>query len=224
MPPPPQASAKRNDGLTPQATLSAPPSDYARKTRSRILAAAEKRFRHYGFNKTTIVDIAGDCAMSHANVYRFFRNKTELVDAIAAGWLAKSERVCRDVAARPRPAKDRLVDFVIELHRWKQREYVRDTRTHELLALASLNGRPFVHAHLGALAAILVEIIEDGNRSGEFAVDDPPALARVIQSATMKFCNPYLVAQYHDEPLEDQAREVMHALLRGLQAGDRHPG
>ncbi len=202
--------------MTSEDTLSAPESEYARKTRARILAAAEKRFRHYGFGKTTIVDIASDCAMSHANVYRFFRNKTELVDAIAIGWLVKSERVCRDVADRPRPAAERLVDFVVELHRWKRREHLRDTRTHELLSLASVNGRPFVASHLGVLAGILVEIIEDGNRHGEFAIEDAPALARVIQTATIKFCDPRLVAQYHDEPLEDQAREVMHALIGGL--------
>jgi AcrR family transcriptional regulator len=202
--------------MTSGATLSAPPSDYARKTRARILAAAEKRFRHYGYGKTTIVDIASDCAMSHANVYRFFRNKTELVDAIAAGWLAKSERVCSEVADRQQPAADRLVDFVVELHRWKQREYLRDARTHELLSLASFNGRPFVTSHLGVLAAILVEIIEDGNRRGEFSVADPLAFARVIQAATIKFCDPRLVEQYQHEPLEDQARAVMRALIAGL--------
>jgi len=88
---------------------------YARKTRARILATAEKRFKHYGFAKTTIVDIADDCAMSHANVYRFFRNKTEIVDAIAVGWLAKIERVCADVASgRCRPPTPHR--FVVELH------------------------------------------------------------------------------------------------------------
>src|ERR1700722_15041163 len=112
-----------------QATIApaaaAPETAYARKTRARILAAAEKRFKYYGFTKTTIVDIADACAMSHANVYRFFRNKTEIVDAIAVNWLVKIERVCADVAARPDPATQRLVDFVVELHRWKRREHLR---------------------------------------------------------------------------------------------------
>jgi len=205
--------------MTSNEMLSGPQTPYARKTRARVLAAAEKRFKHYGFAKTTIVDIAGDCAMSHANVYRFFRNKTEIVDAIAAGWLAKSERVCADVAARPLPAAQRLVDYVIELHRWKRREHARGSRTHELLTLASYNGRPFVSAHHAVLAGILVEIIEDGNRRGEFNVGDPPALARTIQDATVKFCDPRLVEQYHDEPLEDQARSVMRTIITGLRSG-----
>jgi AcrR family transcriptional regulator len=205
--------------MTSNATLSAPETAYARKTRARILTAAEKRFKHYGFAKTTIVDIADDCAMSHANVYRFFRNKTEIVDAIAVGWLAKSERVCAEVAARPLPATQRLVEFVVELHRWKRREHLRDSRTHELLTLASYNGRPFVSAHQRVLAGILVEIIEDGNRRGEFRVAEPETLARVIQDATVKFCDPRLVEQYSDEPLEDQARAVMRVLVDGLSVG-----
>lgn len=211
--------------MTTGATLSAPETAYARKTRALILGAAEKRFMHYGFAKTTIVDIAGDCAMSHANVYRFFRNKTEIVDAIAAAWLAKSERVCVEVAARPLPAAQRLVEFVIELHRFKKRDHLRGSRKHELLTLASHNGRPFVGAHMSALAAILAGIIEDGNRNGEFAVAEPHRLARTVQDATMKFCDPRLVEQYQDEPLEDQAREVMRAIVAGLtERRDRHDG
>jgi len=204
--------------VTSPARLSAPDSAYARKTRARILSAAERRFRHYGFAKTTIVDIAGDCAMSHANVYRFFANKTELVDVIAEGWLGKSERICREVARRPIAASERLVGFVVELHRWKLREYQRDTRTHELLALASHEGHSFVSVHLSVLADILVEIIADGNRAREFVVRDPRRLARVIQHATVKFCDPRLLAQYHDEPLEEQARDVMRVLLGGIAA------
>jgi AcrR family transcriptional regulator len=193
-------------------------SGYARATRARILAAAERRFKHYGFAKTTIVDIASDCSMSHANVYRFFRNKTELVDAIAEEWLAKSERVCRDVSRRDAPAKQRLLDFVIELHRWKRREQLRDARAYELLTMATHEGRPFITVHLRALADILVEIIEDGNRRGEFAVRDPRLLAQIIQDATVKFCDPRLVAQYQDEPLEAQAEDLMRALIGGLAA------
>jgi AcrR family transcriptional regulator len=202
--------------MTTTPRMSAKQSGYARTTRARILAAAERRFKHYGFAKTTIVDIAGDCAMSHANVYRFFRSKTELVDAIAEEWLVKSERVCRDVSRRNSTAKQRLLDFVLELHRWKRREYVRDARGYEILTMATHEGRPFITVHLRALADILVEIIEDGNRLGEFTVRDPRLLAQIIQDATVKFCDPRLVAQYQGEPLEAQAEDVMCALIGGL--------
>lgn len=213
-----QVPDERNDSMTATTIVSAKESQYARSTRARILAAAERRFKHYGYAKTTIVDIASDCAMSHANVYRFFRNKTELVDAIAQDWLAKSERLCRDVLKRDASAKQRLVDFVIELHRWKRREQLRGGQVHELLAMATHEGRPFIAVHLRTLAGILAEIIEDGNRRGEFAVPDPHGIAQVIQDATMKFCDPRLVARYQNEPLEQQAQNVMLAIIAGLPA------
>jgi len=204
--------------MTAAATLSEIESPYARKTRARILGAAERRFKHFGYAKTTMVDIASDCAMSHANVYRFFRNKGDIVDAIAAVWLAKSEAVCREVARRPVSAKHRLTELVLELHRWKKREYARSPRFYELLLMASNEGRPFIGVHLGVLQSILIEIIEDGNARGEFAVRSPALAAQVIGHATARFCDPRSVARYIDEPLEAQAQDVMRVLLGGLSA------
>jgi AcrR family transcriptional regulator len=204
--------------MTAVATLSEVESPYARKTRARILAAAERRFKHYGYAKTTMVDIARDCAMSHANVYRFFRNKGDIVDAIAAGWLAKSEDVCREVARRPISAKRRLTEFILELHRWKKREYARSPRAYELLTMASHEGRPFIGVHLDVLHGILVEIIQAGNARGEFTVRNPGLAAEIVQYATARFCDPRSVARYSDEPLEAQAQDVMRVLLGGLSA------
>ncbi len=171
-----------------------------------------------------MVDIASDCAMSHANVYRFFASKNDLVDAIASSWLAKSEKICRDVVRLPLPASQRLVEFIITLHRWKLREYVRDSRAHELLAVASHERRPFVAVHLDVLRDLLVEIIDAGNARGEFRVRDPHGLARVIQHATARFCDPRQVAKYADEPLEAQARDVMALLVAGIPHLDARGG
>jgi len=52
----------------------------------KILEAAERRFAHYGYGKTTMAEIAQDADMSVGNLYRFFRNK----EAIA---LAGTERL-----------------------------------------------------------------------------------------------------------------------------------
>jgi len=43
--------------------------------------AARGRFRTYGPGKTTMAEIAGDVGMSAANLYRYFDNKHELVEA-----------------------------------------------------------------------------------------------------------------------------------------------
>ena len=45
---------------------------------ARILAAAYARFQRFGFGKTTMAEIAGDCGMSAANLYRYFENKEDI--------------------------------------------------------------------------------------------------------------------------------------------------
>jgi AcrR family transcriptional regulator len=196
-------------------------SPYARKTRARILAAAERRFKHYGYGKTTIVDIAADCAMSNANVYRFYKSKADLVDAIAGGLVIKCERVCREVASRQTSAKARLIEFIVELHRWKRQEHARNPRMHELLAVATNEGRAFVTTHLNALSDLLIEIILDGKRQREFVVEDAPQAAQVIQDATVKFVDPRLVAWYESEDLEERLRNLMATIVKGLEAPGR---
>jgi len=48
------------------------------QTRVQILDAAQLRFSKYGFGKTTMAEIAKDCNMSAANLYRFFENKHDI--------------------------------------------------------------------------------------------------------------------------------------------------
>lgn len=48
-----------------------------------ILAAAQKRFGHYGLSKTTMNDIADDIAMSKASLYYYFKDKESIFIAVA---------------------------------------------------------------------------------------------------------------------------------------------
>lgn len=52
-------------------------------TRLRIADAAEALFRQIGYQKTSVADIAKECGMSPANVYRFFPSKSAINEAIS---------------------------------------------------------------------------------------------------------------------------------------------
>ena len=47
-------------------------SDRSEAIRGQIVAAAKKRFSHFGYAKTTMAEVAADCDMSPGNLYRFF--------------------------------------------------------------------------------------------------------------------------------------------------------
>ena len=51
--------------------------------RCQIVEAAKKRFSHFGYAKTTMAEVATDCAMSPGNLYRFFPGKLDIAEFIA---------------------------------------------------------------------------------------------------------------------------------------------
>ena len=48
------------------------------RRREMILEAAEKRFRRFGYSKTTMEEIAGDAGISKGTIYIYFKNKEEI--------------------------------------------------------------------------------------------------------------------------------------------------
>src|SRR5215467_1636471 len=59
------------------------------QTRQRILTKAGELFRHFGFAKTTVADIAAGLAMSPANIYKSFPSKDAIIQAVAEQELAE---------------------------------------------------------------------------------------------------------------------------------------
>ena len=57
---------------------------------TRILDCAERLFRHYGYGKTNVADIARELGMSPANIYRFFASKVEIHQAVCGRMLGAS--------------------------------------------------------------------------------------------------------------------------------------
>lgn len=203
--------------MTKSEISSRPASAEARRSRALILAMAERHFKHYGYAKTTIVEIASDCAMSHANVYRFFRSKSDLVDAVASLWLDKIIAVGTKVVDRPGTTAERLVAFTLELHRMKKRELLNTNRIHELLSIAAQDGRSCIEVHESKIAGLYERIVQDGISSCEFACDDAAAAGVALQATTIKFCHPWLVEQYQDQDLERQIRDVLNIAIGGLR-------
>jgi AcrR family transcriptional regulator len=69
--------------------------------RGNILEAAKKRFLHYGYAKTTMAEIAGDCNMSPGNLYRYFPGKLDIAEAISQEAGEKTLAMLRDVVKQP---------------------------------------------------------------------------------------------------------------------------
>jgi AcrR family transcriptional regulator len=62
----------------------APPAETNEARLVDIVTAHGRKFEHA---RTTVVGVAADAGMTHANVYRYFSSKTALIDEVVASGL-----------------------------------------------------------------------------------------------------------------------------------------
>lgn len=188
------------------------------QTRRRILDAAKANLRRYGASKTTVVDIARDLGMSHSNVYRFFRTKAELLDAVVEEWLIDEELFLAEMAGRPGRAGERMEALWLTLLARKRLLHGEDAEFVELY-YRILAERPVAVARYLAVSQSAIErIVVDGIQTGEFAPLDVPEAARVVWYATRALVEPgFLYVAAPAWPAnEAHARNLIRALIAGF--------
>jgi AcrR family transcriptional regulator len=87
--------------------------------KSAILASAEQVFQKWGFNKTTMDDIAEAAGRSKASLYYYYKDKDEILNIIISGYIneiiSKSEDTTTCQAAVKEKFKVYLVALIDEL-------------------------------------------------------------------------------------------------------------
>lgn len=162
---------------------------------TRILDCAERLFRHYGYAKTTVADIAKALSMSTANIYRFFASKTEIHQAVCGRMLATSYQLAIDTAALPISAADRLRRYVDRQYHLTLETMLDEQKVHEMVVVAIERDWHVIEKHIDSIHEILAGIIAEGIESGEFVQQDPQIASKCFGAATINLCHPQLVAQ-----------------------------
>ncbi len=177
--------------MTPSTVQSTETADMA----TRILEAAEGQFRHYGYSKTTVADVAKELGMSPANIYRFFGSKSELLEGVCARLLHQSLSIAQSIAALPVSAEERLRRYSMTLFEFTVATMLDERKVHEMVVAAIEQSWGVIDQHIDELQAILTDIIAEGMEKGEFAKGDPAHAARCFGAATSPLHHPQMVAQ-----------------------------
>ncbi len=193
-----------------------PPS--AETTRSRILTEAERLFRHFGYSKTTVADIAEACRMSSANVYRFFASKSLINEAICDRIISDFEGQLRRIATANLTASERLKHFIELTAHHTAETFVHEKKVHEMVVVAMDEQWGSIQRHLQVVTGILADIISSGIASGEFKPQDPFRAAKCVHAAMAAFKHPVLVAQCRNEPDMALPEEMAAFILSALKA------
>jgi AcrR family transcriptional regulator len=187
----------------------------------KIFEAAEVRFVQYGFNKTTMAEIAKDCEMSAANIYRFFENKEAIGVEMSLACFGEQETLMREILRRSHlTAAQKLETAILGLLQYNYHCFSERPRLSELVEFIAQKRWDVVERHkIGVQQSLIAEILAEGNRTGEFDLGDVVTAAADVQAATMSFHAPPLVLQTRVplEEMEISARQVVRLLIRGLQ-------
>jgi AcrR family transcriptional regulator len=186
--------------------------------REKIIEAAKCRFSHFGYGKTTMAEVAGDCEMSPGNLYRFFPGKLDIAEAIATEDYERHLAHLRKLAMTPnRNARERLRDLLFEELRRTYNKLEKDPRALEMAQVIAHQRPQFANWMLANERKILVELMEEAERRGELMPPlDKEETAEMIQSATMKFRYPQLWSRLTLPKLERELDGVLKLLIHGL--------
>ncbi|USQ88211.1 TetR family transcriptional regulator [Streptomyces phaeoluteigriseus] len=189
-------------------------------TAERILEATEEVLRRHGPAKATVVDVARALGVSHGSVYRHFRTKAALREAVSKRWLDRTSRALAGIAADSgRDPAARLRDWLAALFEAKRRKAGDDPELFATYMVLTDESGGAVAEHLADLVGQLTRIVRDGVESGAFAVPGPAETeARALFHATGRFHDPCYAREWKRPGVEDEFEAVVELLLRGLAA------
>ncbi|CAL9453064.1 hypothetical protein SUDANB176_02483 [Streptomyces sp. enrichment culture] len=187
-------------------------------TAERILEATEEVLRRHGPAKATVVDVARALGVSHGSVYRHFRTKAALREAVTKRWLDRTSEALSGIAAdEGRDPESRLRDWLAALFAAKRRKAGEDP---ELFATYSvLVGEQVgtVAEHIADLTGQLTRIVAAGVDAGVFGGADPAATARALFHATGRFHDPVYAPEWKAPGADADFAAVVDLLVRGLR-------
>jgi AcrR family transcriptional regulator len=187
--------------------------------REKIVRTAEARFRHYGFGKTTVGDIAEDLGVSNAYVYKFFDSKLAINEAVALDILGRIGAELWKVARSKKSAADRLRQLYRTLLAESTAMFFNDRKLHDMVESAVENDWCAVSRHRETIAAVARQIIADGRAAGEFSVElDEARTVRAVSSTLSIFAHPIMLRTMMGSDVKAQADDMADFVLRGLGA------
>jgi len=184
--------------------------------RDAILHAAWGLIRHYGYNKTTIDDIAREAKVGKGTVYLYFKSKKEIMLSLTD---LTNERITRElerIASGDQPPEERIRACVLYrlmtlfdlVNRYPHSEDVIASILPEIVERLDR----YVRRH----GELLGQIVEQACKDAIFVSKDPAATGQLLANL-FEFMTPPYYRFKSRKSLEQFAGEVVDLVLDGLR-------
>jgi TetR/AcrR family fatty acid metabolism transcriptional regulator len=154
-------------------------------TRVRIINSAKKLFAEQGYQKTTIVDISKQAGLSEAALYEYFQGKEDLLLTIPGLWVSELLQDLDEQLFGIQGAVNKLRKYLW----WYLRRVEQAPLDAKIVYLFLKTNANFleteVYANVKKLYSYLIDIFEEGQKTGELKSELNPRIARDIFVGTM---------------------------------------
>jgi AcrR family transcriptional regulator len=189
---------------------------------SRLVAVAAEHVRRFGAARLTVVGVAADAGMTHANVYRYFPSKTALLEEISVAWLHPIEAKLREAADGADPAYDKLDRMLFAVHRAYRDKLDADPALFDLLVDSLAKERASARKHRARVQSEMQRVVEEGVASGAFAMADRRRALALVFDASHRFIHPLAMQFDRETPaaaLAQRFERIVSMTLRALRTG-----
>ncbi|KJK24410.1 AcrR family transcriptional regulator [Burkholderiaceae bacterium 16] len=195
---------------TPIAHSSRGPADH--NVRSQIVEAATEHFSLYGYEKTTVSDLAKAIGFSKAYIYKFFDSKQAIGEVICANCLsAITDEVDAAITELP-TASERLRRLFKVLVEAGTRLFFQDRKLYAIASAAAQERWQPVRAYEDHIRQNVVQIVLAGRKSGEFERKTPlDETANGIYLVMRPYIDPLLLQ--HNLNLAAEAHVQLSSLI-----------
>ncbi len=149
-------------------------------TRNRIINSAKKLFAEQGYQKTTIVDISKQAGLSEAALYEYFQGKEDLLLTIPDLWVSELLQDLEEQLFGIKGAVNKLRKYLW----WYMRRIEQAPLDAKIVYLFLKTNANFmtteVYSNVKILYSYLLDIFEEGRKTGEMKPDLNPRFARDI--------------------------------------------
>ena len=194
----------------------------AQEVRHQIVHHASELFTHYGFSKTNIGDIAGCCAMSPGNIYRYFKNKQAIGLAVVEAYFQMAQTAMETQLMLPGGgAEDRIRRFLTAGIGAMAQEVQHHPKIVELaeFLMEDEQGLELLGAHIAWKREQIEANLQAGVETGEIAPCDIRHTAATLLLALKIFFMPTTLIRWRDpDTILPELSDILDLMFRGLRA------
>ncbi|MBZ7674004.1 TetR/AcrR family transcriptional regulator [Klebsiella grimontii] len=184
--------------------------------REQIVNAAFEHFGHYGYEKTTVAELAKSIGFSKAYIYKFFDSKQAIGEVICANRLETIMTAVLAAVADAPSASEKLRRLFRALTEAGSELFFHDRKLYDIAAVASREKWPSTERYAERLLKLIESIVVEGRQAGEFERKTPLDEATyAIYMVMCPFINPVQL-QFNLETAPTAAVILSSLILRSL--------